>query len=136
MREKILKNSLASKALFGVATVAIGGTLATSMGALAQKTTHTGDPKTKADCMNGGWQTLGFKNQGQCVSFVERNDKGHGYGYREGDDKNDNENDNGNNNGNGNGNDHNDVSLHNGNFNFDLGSFHWNWQFPHMWPFE
>jgi hypothetical protein len=27
-------------------------------------------PKTKEQCKNGGWGTLGFKNQGDCVSFV------------------------------------------------------------------
>jgi hypothetical protein len=27
-------------------------------------------PTSKAQCMNGGWKTYGFKNQGQCVSFV------------------------------------------------------------------
>ena len=28
-------------------------------------------PTTKAQCMNGGWQTFGvFRNQGDCVSFV------------------------------------------------------------------
>jgi hypothetical protein len=27
-------------------------------------------PTSKAQCMNGGWKTYGFTNQGQCVSFV------------------------------------------------------------------
>ena len=27
-------------------------------------------PTTKAQCMNGGWQQLGFANQGQCIAFV------------------------------------------------------------------
>jgi len=31
----------------------------------------TADPLTKADCMNHGWESFGFRNQGQCVSFVE-----------------------------------------------------------------
>jgi hypothetical protein len=26
---------------------------------------------TKSDCWNGGWQQLGFRNQGQCIRFVE-----------------------------------------------------------------
>jgi hypothetical protein len=26
---------------------------------------------TKDDCKNGGWQTLGFRNQGQCVSSMQ-----------------------------------------------------------------
>jgi hypothetical protein len=29
------------------------------------------DPSSKEDCKNGGWMTYGFKNQGQCVRFVE-----------------------------------------------------------------
>jgi hypothetical protein len=28
------------------------------------------DPTTKADCTRGGWQTFGFRNQGQCIRFV------------------------------------------------------------------
>jgi len=28
-------------------------------------------PLTKGDCMGGGWKEHGFKNQGQCVRFVE-----------------------------------------------------------------
>lgn len=27
-------------------------------------------PKTKDDCKNNGWKAFGFKNQGQCVSYV------------------------------------------------------------------
>lgn len=30
----------------------------------------TNDPATKADCMKGGWEAFGFKNQGQCIRFV------------------------------------------------------------------
>ena len=29
------------------------------------------DPVTKDDCKNGGWEQYGFKNQGQCVRFIE-----------------------------------------------------------------
>tara|TARA_Y100000588_G_scaffold373068_1_gene446423 strand:+ start:974 stop:1855 length:882 start_codon:yes stop_codon:yes gene_type:complete len=29
------------------------------------------DPETKADCKKGGWQDYGFRNQGQCVRFVQ-----------------------------------------------------------------
>ena len=28
------------------------------------------DPKTKDDCKNGAWETFGFRNQGQCIRFV------------------------------------------------------------------
>jgi hypothetical protein len=27
-------------------------------------------PETRNDCMKGGWQDFGFKNQGQCIQFV------------------------------------------------------------------
>jgi hypothetical protein len=29
------------------------------------------DPQTKNDCMKNGWAKFGFKNQGQCVRFIE-----------------------------------------------------------------
>ncbi len=29
------------------------------------------DPQTKDDCKKGGWEQFGFKNQGQCVRFIE-----------------------------------------------------------------
>ena len=29
-------------------------------------------PTSKEQCKHGGWQRLGFKDQGQCVAFVER----------------------------------------------------------------
>ena len=29
------------------------------------------DPVTKDDCKDGGWEQYGFKNQGQCVRFIE-----------------------------------------------------------------
>jgi hypothetical protein len=28
------------------------------------------DPTTKDDCKNGGWEDYGFRNQGQCIRFV------------------------------------------------------------------
>jgi hypothetical protein len=32
-------------------------------------------PKSKAECKNGGYKEFGFKNQGQCVAFVQREAK-------------------------------------------------------------
>jgi len=29
-----------------------------------------GDPESKSDCKEGGWEGFGFRNQGQCVRFV------------------------------------------------------------------
>ena len=28
------------------------------------------EPETRMDCMNGGWEEFGFRNQGQCIRFV------------------------------------------------------------------
>ena len=30
----------------------------------------SGDPTTKDDCKRGGWEDHGFRNQGQCIRFV------------------------------------------------------------------
>jgi hypothetical protein len=30
-----------------------------------------GDPTSREDCFTGGWESYGFRNQGQCVAFVE-----------------------------------------------------------------
>lgn len=30
-----------------------------------------GQPETKDDCMRGGWEDYHFRNQGQCIRFVE-----------------------------------------------------------------
>ena len=35
----------------------------------------TAGPTHKAQCENGGYTQLGFKNQGQCVAFVQRGPK-------------------------------------------------------------
>jgi hypothetical protein len=32
-------------------------------------------PTSKEQCKKGGWTEFGFKNQGQCVAFVERGPK-------------------------------------------------------------
>ena len=29
------------------------------------------DPSSKDDCKKNGWKAYGFKNQGQCIRFVE-----------------------------------------------------------------
>ena len=29
------------------------------------------DAQSKDDCKNGGWEAFGFRNQGQCVRFIE-----------------------------------------------------------------
>ena len=47
-------------------------------------------PGSKQECKHGGWKSLGFRNQGQCVSTFER-ETNHGHhhgdhGHHEGDD--------------------------------------------------
>jgi hypothetical protein len=32
-------------------------------------------PRSNEQCKNGGWAQFGFKNQGQCVAFVQRGPK-------------------------------------------------------------
>ncbi len=29
------------------------------------------NPIIKSDCMKGGWSDFGFRNQGQCIRFIE-----------------------------------------------------------------
>jgi hypothetical protein len=33
-------------------------------------------PTAKEDCMDGGWAQFGFKNQGECIAYVMRGEKG------------------------------------------------------------
>ena len=35
-----------------------------------------GPPTSKDQCKNGGWRSFGFRNQGQCVNFVNQQNKG------------------------------------------------------------
>jgi hypothetical protein len=32
-------------------------------------------PTSKELCKNGGWRDFGFENQGQCIAFVNRDDR-------------------------------------------------------------
>jgi hypothetical protein len=51
--------------------------------------TPVGPPTSKAQCKHGGWKTFtnpSFKNQGQCVSFVEHHTH-HGKSHEHGDSK-------------------------------------------------
>lgn len=36
---------------------------------------YTFSATSKADCKNGNWQLLGYKNQGDCISYVENSTK-------------------------------------------------------------
>jgi hypothetical protein len=66
------------------ATVVAGGVLMAGVGFAAPAWAPTNTPHSKADCKNGGWKHHtdahghAFKNQGQCVSWVEHNVNHHG----------------------------------------------------------
>jgi len=42
-----------------------------NVGFMAELTALYAGPQAKDDCKNGGWEKYGFKNQGQCVRYVE-----------------------------------------------------------------
>jgi hypothetical protein len=63
--------------ILGASTVAIIGSAGMAAAATGQSVQP---PASKADCKMH-WQALGFKNQGQCISWWEHNVAGHGYGY-------------------------------------------------------
>jgi Spy/CpxP family protein refolding chaperone len=47
--------------------MALIATVLAAPGAMAE---HSDDPGSKSDCMRGGWADYGFRNQGQCIRFV------------------------------------------------------------------
>ncbi len=61
------------KVALGLAIAAVTAVLAYGGSADAKKATN---PVTsgygKDQCKNGGWQALGYRNQGQCVSFFAK----------------------------------------------------------------
>ena len=71
-----------------VAAAAVtGGVLVAGVGIAAPAWAPPANtPHSKADCKNGGWKTHtdaqgnAFRNQGQCVSWVEHNVDHHGHG--------------------------------------------------------
>lgn len=80
------------------------------------------NPEFKEDCKNGGWVEYGFRNQGQCIRFVNtgQDSRGQDNGEENGDDngngeENGGDNGNGEENGDDNGNGENGVGNGNGN---------------------
>jgi hypothetical protein len=58
--------------LFTVSLAACHGTDAISSPEFSPKLLSASlVPTSKGDCFKGGWTTYGFKNQGQCVRFIE-----------------------------------------------------------------
>ena len=56
----------------GTATVSIGGPVGSGPPNFSENFASSGVVQltSKAQCRDGGWQSFGFKNQGDCVSFV------------------------------------------------------------------
>jgi len=68
--------AIALVAMFSVATIGLAGTTyATDNG-----NGNGSAPTSKEDCKNGGWKHYGFKNQGQCIKAVNKDDHGYGGG--------------------------------------------------------
>ena len=73
----IIATALIGSAWLAFATTAPGGpsngygTTTTTAKVTTTTTVHQNNPKTKDDCKNGGWVQFGFKNQGQCIRFIE-----------------------------------------------------------------
>jgi hypothetical protein len=63
---------LASGVINGILYAVGGGTNTVAEVTTNEAFTPPG-PQTKDDCNNGGWLNFGFKNQGQCVAFVNHN---------------------------------------------------------------
>jgi hypothetical protein len=69
--------AIALVAMFSVATVGLAGTTY----AVSQNgDSPTAAPASKEDCKNGGWKNYGYKNQGQCIKAVNKDDHGYGGG--------------------------------------------------------
>lgn len=79
----LTSTSIITKAAFAVSAVAVVGTLAVATGVGAAQVKPVGDiaPVSKDECKKGGHEDFGFKNQGQCVSYVVHENKANGYGY-------------------------------------------------------
>lgn len=68
-------SALAAVALVGLAPAGV---------ALATDGPDGTMPTSKEQCKKGGWKDFGFKNQGECVSWVTHHDNGGGYGGNNG----------------------------------------------------
>lgn len=59
-----------TRRVFAVPATATAGTLDATPAGLVMKFLAA-NPRDKDDCKDGGWESFGFRNQGQCVRFVE-----------------------------------------------------------------
>jgi hypothetical protein len=65
--------ALAIVAMFSIAAIGVSGTTYATSGG---DNPTNGAPTSKEDCKHDGWKKYGFKNQGQCIKWVNA----HGYG--------------------------------------------------------
>jgi hypothetical protein len=82
----MLKRSIGkSKLAVGLVAAAMTAVVGTAgLSAVYAHGDHPTPPATKEECKNGGWEELGFKNQGECVSAWNHNNPpggGNGGGY-------------------------------------------------------
>ncbi len=83
--------SSSNKLVLGFVGASVAAIVGTAGFAAAQQFTPASNPtipSSKEACKNGGWQALGFKNQGQCIAAFNHS-HGHGYGHDDGDDNED-----------------------------------------------
>lgn len=72
--------ALALVSMFSVAVLGLSGTTFAQSDSGDNPT--NGAPTSKDSCKNNGWKKYGFKNQGQCIKWVNAHDgNGGGNGY-------------------------------------------------------
>jgi hypothetical protein len=74
--------------MFSAVALGFAGTTYAHGGGQSNPT--NGAPTSKADCKRGGWKQYGFRNQGQCVAWVNAHGYGGGQGSRPSDHDNNN----------------------------------------------
>jgi hypothetical protein len=57
--------------VYAFSATATTGAVGNQEGLVMKLNSGKGNPSTKEDCKDGGWENFGFQNQGQCVRFVE-----------------------------------------------------------------
>ncbi len=70
--QKLIANPLSSKIALFAAVIGVTGVVAgTVVSAQSGRATEVQAANAYAadQCKDGGWQALGFKNQGQCVAY-------------------------------------------------------------------
>ncbi|HEX6462187.1 MAG TPA: hypothetical protein VFZ58_02835 [Candidatus Saccharimonadales bacterium] len=79
MRSHLKGSSLLRSIVKAKFVVAAFVAVAVASFGVAAPTSALSQPSSKEACRNGGWQQLGYRNQGQCVRAAVQN-PGSGYG--------------------------------------------------------